>query len=78
MPRTFATQIVPVPLHLAFPSHIDTQAESHAINVYVDLDGTIKPRRFSRHGMWRFDGQFYMPPSFRTKAINKEEKIGNV
>lgn len=28
-------------------------------NVYIDLDGTIRPHKFPRKGMWRFDGQFF-------------------
>lgn len=31
-------------------------------NAYIDLDGTIRPHKFPKEGMWRFDGQFYYLP----------------
>lgn len=34
-------------------------------NVYIDLDGTIRPHKFPRAGLWRFDGQFYYLPRLK-------------
>lgn len=31
-------------------------------NVYIDLDGTIKPHKFPKPGLWKYDGQFYYLP----------------
>lgn len=29
-------------------------------NVYVDLDGTLKPKKFPLEGLWRYEGQVFV------------------
>ena len=43
----------------------------HCQNIYIGLDGTIRPHKFPTSGLWTFDGQFYIPPRNPTiKGIN--------
>lgn len=49
-------------------THITDGAAAHyswyAKNVYVDLDGTIKPKNLPASGLWRFDGQIFFKPDW--------------
>lgn len=41
---------------------LDTRSSAYCQNVYLDLDGTVRPRKFPKVGLWLFDGQvFYLP-----------------
>lgn len=49
-----------------FPTQFETGLEvaerMFAQNLYVDLDGSIRPHHFPAKGMWHFDGQVYYLP----------------
>jgi hypothetical protein len=45
-----------------FVSHINTYATPNCKNIYVALDGTLRPHKFPKAGLWKFDGQFYYLP----------------
>lgn len=42
-----------------YDTFISTNELQECQNVYVDLDGVVKPRKFNTKGLYYFDGQFW-------------------
>ncbi len=71
MSESFTTRVVSGVLSfddkaLNWGKSISTQRLSavRSKNVYIDMNGQIRPKKFPIEGMWMYDGQiFYLPKS---------------
>jgi hypothetical protein len=61
-----------VDTHFQFDVEVSTDRFQEATNVYMDLNGIIHPRTNPTAGLWRFDGCFFIPPTWKPPQRPKQ------
>lgn len=67
MPEAYSPFKEGILTKFTYDAFIDT---AFSQNVFIDMNGVVRPHRFDAEGLWGFDGQFYIPPAIRKRMRN--------